>query len=127
MRFPKEFKYTEDHEWAKIEGNRVTVGVTDHAQSALGDVVFLELPKVGRQLRRGETFGVVESVKAVSDLFSPVDGKVIEVHSALVDDPSTINRSPHGDGWLIAIEVSGPEACAHLIDASAYEKLIASL
>ncbi|HTL11851.1 MAG TPA: glycine cleavage system protein GcvH [Bdellovibrionota bacterium] len=127
MRFPKEYKYTQDHEWARVEGKTVTVGITDHAQSSLGDVVFLELPKVGRTLKKGEAFGVVESVKAVSDLYSPVDGKVIEVHSDLVDDPGTINKEPHDGGWLVKIELTSADGAAHLMDAAAYEKLVASL
>lgn len=127
MRFPAEFKYTKDHEWARIDGKVVTVGITDHAQSALGDVVYLELPKVGRTLKKGDTFGVVESVKAVSDLYSPVEGKVVEVHSALVDNPSTLNSAPHKDGWLVKIEVPSTDAIANLMDAAAYSKLVESL
>lgn len=126
-RFPEEFKYTPDHEWAKIEGTRVTVGITDHAQSALGDLVFVELPVVGRALKKGEAFGVVESIKAVSDLFSPVTGKVIEVNSALVDDPSRLNREAQGDAWLLRMEMTDPSSAQDLMDSRAYEKVVASL
>jgi glycine cleavage system H protein len=90
MKFPSELKYTQDHEWAKIEGNRITVGITNHAQSSLGDIVFVDLPVAGRVLKKGDAFGVVESIKAVSDLFAPVSGKVIEANSRLKDDPAQI-------------------------------------
>lgn len=126
-RFPADLKYTKDHEWAKVQGNTITVGITDHAQSALGDVVFLELPKVGRTLRKGETFGVVESIKAVSDLYSPVTGKVVEVNSSLPDDPSEINRSPHDKAWLVKIELTDASSAADLMDAKAYEGYVATL
>src|SRR5688572_15191284 len=106
MRFPTHLKYTKDHEWAKIEGNTVTVGITDHAQGALGDIVFVELPAIGRTLKKGDTFGVVESIKAVSDLYAPVSGKVVAANSALVDDPAAINRSPQDEAWLVRIELA---------------------
>jgi glycine cleavage system H protein len=125
MRFPAEYKYTKDHEWAKIEGKTLTVGITDHAQSSLGDIVFVELPAMGRQLKHHETFGVVESIKAVSDLYSPAAGKVTAVNSALADDPARINREPHGGAWLIKLEVS--ETPADLMDAAAYQKYVDSL
>ena len=105
MRFPENLKYTKDHEWAKIEGKVATVGITDHAQSALGDVVFVELPAVGRVLKAGETFGVVESIKAVSDLLAPLPGKVVEVNSALLDNPGQINQDPQQGAWMIKMEV----------------------
>lgn len=127
MRFPAELKYTKDHEWARVEGNKVTVGITDHAQSALGDVVFVELPAVGRQLKKGETFGVVESIKAVSDLYSPITGKVLEVNSALPDDPAQINRDPHAGAWLVKIEVTDASSMGDLMDAQAYETYVAGL
>lgn len=127
MRFPADLKYTKDHEWAKIEGNTVTVGITDHAQSALGDVVFCELPAVGRQLRVGETFGVVESIKAVSDLYAPVAGKVAANNQAVVDDPSMLNREPQGSAWMVKIEITDSGALKDLMDAAAYEKYVASL
>jgi glycine cleavage system H protein len=127
MRFPTELHYTKDHEWAKPEGNKYTVGITDHAQSALGDIVYVELPSVGRTLKKGETFGVVESIKAVSDLYSPVDGKVIEINTALPDDPSQVNKDPHGRAWMIKIEPSNPAAINELMDAGAYTKYVESL
>ncbi len=125
MNFPANLKYTKDHEWARIEGNVATVGVTDHAQSALGDVVFVELPKVGRALKKGETFGVVESIKAVSDLYSPLDGKVLEVNAGLPDDPSAVNNDPYGAAWMVKIELAGTPA--DLMDAAAYSQFVASL
>lgn len=126
MNFPKDLKYTKDHEWAKIEGNTITVGITDHAQSALGDVVFVELPKVGRELKRSETFGVVESIKAVSDLYAPVTGKVTEINSSLPDDPAAINRDPYAS-WMVRLELQDPATTSELMDAEAYGKLVASL
>jgi glycine cleavage system H protein len=127
MKFPAELKYTKDHEWAKASGAIVTVGITDHAQSALGDIVFVELPKVGRTLKVGETFGVVESIKAVSDLYSPLAGKVTEVNSSLGDDPSRINKDPYSDAWLIKIEVSDTSAINGLMDVASYTKLVETL
>ena len=126
MRFPTELKYTKDHEWVKTEGKTISVGVTDHAQSALGDVVFVDLPKVGRELKKGETFGVVESIKAVSDLYSPITGKVIESNTALPNDPAQVNREPHG-AWMIKLEVSNPSELKDLMDAQAYAKYVETL
>ena len=125
MRFPDHLKYTRDHEWAQIQGNSATVGITDHAQSALGDVVYVDLPAVGRVLKKGETFGVVESIKAVSDLYSPVAGKVAAVNTALVNDPAQINKDPQGGAWLVKIDVT--EAATDLMDASAYSKYVETL
>jgi glycine cleavage system H protein len=127
MRFPNDLKYSKDHEWARIEGNKVTVGITDHAQSSLGDVVFVELPAVGRTLKKGETFGVVESIKAVSDLYAPVTGKVVEVNTALPDDPAKINREPQAGAWIAKIEMTDPSSASDLLDAAAYEKFVTSL
>lgn len=127
MRFPKELKYTKSHEWARVEGKTVTVGITDHAQHALGDIVYLELPHVGRVLKQGETFGVVESIKAVSDLYSPAAGKVTEVHSTLISDPSTLNKDPYESGWLIRLELSDPSSLNSLMDANAYTEYVAAL
>ena len=104
MNYPDDRKYTKEHEWAKSEGKSISIGITHHAQSALGDIVFLDLPAPGRVLRKGEVFGVVESIKAVSDLYSPVDGKVLEANTSLVSDPSAINRSAHEQGWMIRVE-----------------------
>lgn len=127
MNFPSNLKYTKDHEWAKVDGNLVTVGITDHAQSALGDVVFVDLPAVGRQLKKGETFGVVESIKAVSDLYSPVSGKVTRVNSALTDQPGTINTDPYQEAWIVEIEMSSPAEANELLDSGAYSQYVASL
>ncbi len=126
MRFPAELKYTKDHEWAKVEGKTVTVGITDHAQSALGDVVFVELPPVGRMLKKGETFGVVESIKAVSDLYAPVAGKVLESNSALPNEPSKVNQDAYGS-WMVKIELADPASTSDLMDAGSYQKYVESL
>jgi glycine cleavage system H protein len=127
MRFPESLRYTKDHEWAKSEGNVITVGITDHAQSALGDVVYVELPKVGRTLKEGETFGVVESIKAVSDLYSPISGKVVEVNNGLVDDPSQVNKDPQGSAWMVKIESDRPDSIKELMDSAAYSKFVETL
>lgn len=127
MRFPENLKYTKDHEWAKIEGKIVTIGITDHAQSALGDVVFVELPTIGRVLKAGETFGVVESIKAVSDLYAPLPGKIIEVNSSLADHPAQINQDPHQGAWMIKLEVEDAKAAHDLMDAKAYSQFTETL
>ncbi len=126
MEYPTHLKYTKDHEWAQVEANQVTVGITDHAQSALGDIVYVELPKVGRTLKAGETFGVVESIKAVSDLYSPITGKVTAVNDALVGNPAKLNHDPHGSAWLIKMELTDPASAASLLDVAAYSKLVAN-
>ncbi len=127
MQFPKELKYTKDHEWAKIQNQNVTVGITEHAQSALGDIVFVDLPKPGRVLKQGEVFGVVESIKAVSELYAPVAGKILEVNAGLVDEPAKLNQDPHGTGWILKME--SPDAASHeaLLSAEEYQKLVESL
>ncbi len=124
MNYPKEYRYTKDHEWAHIQGSTVTIGITDHAQSQLGDIVFVDLPAVGRTLKQGEPFGVVESIKAVSDLYAPVTGKVTAANEALKTEPATLNQSPHEKGWLIKIELTDPMSAEKLLDAAAYEKLL---
>jgi len=120
MSYPAELKYTNDHEWVKIDGATARVGITDYAQKQLGDVVYLELPQVGRTLKKGEVFGTIESVKAVSELYSPVDGEVTEVHSALVQSPESVNKDPHGS-WMIALKMTGGQE--GLLDAAAYTDL----
>lgn len=125
-----ELKYSEDHEWVRHEGDRATIGITHHAQDQLGDIVFVELPEVGRVLSKGETFGVVESVKTVSDLFAPLSGKVVEVNPVLVESaegfaPETINGSPYQDGWMLVVEMSSAEELDSLLDAEGYEKFVA--
>jgi glycine cleavage system H protein len=125
MRFPAGLKYTKDHEWLMVEGRVATIGITDHAQAALGDIVYVDLPKVGRELKPQDTFGVVESIKAVSDLYSPAAGKVVEVNSALIDDPAQINRDPHAGAWMIKMALSA-EATG-LMDAAAYDAYVSTL
>ena len=127
MRFPETLRYTKDHEWVRIEGNHIVVGITDHAQSALGDIVYVDLPKEGRTLKAHETFGVVESIKAVSDLYSPLAGKVLRVNSALISDPGQINREAQGTAWLVEMEMENPAAANDLMDAAAYTKYVESL
>ena len=121
---PQNLKYTKEHEWARIEGKTVVVGVTSHAQEALGDVVFVELPKVGSTVTAGKQFGVIESTKAVSELYSPLTGKVTKVNDALSKDPQTINSDPYGAGWIIEVEPSDTKQVDGLMDASAYENLL---
>ncbi len=121
---PKELKYSESHEWVKQEGAMVIIGIADYAQEELGDVVFVELPKVGRQLKQQESFGVAESVKAVSDLFSPATGKVIAINETLSKQPELVNKEPYTGGWMIKMELSDNGEIAKLMSAEAYEKLI---
>lgn len=118
---PAGLRYSKEHEWIKVEGNVGTIGITDYAQHHLGDVVFVELPPVGRVLKAHEQFGVVESVKTVSDIFTPVAGKVVAVNDALEGSPETVNASPYEDGWIIKVELSNPADLNDLLDAAAYE------
>lgn len=124
MEFPKDIKYTKEHEWARAEGNIITVGITDYAQDSLGDVVYLELPAEGATVTKDETFGVIESVKAVSDLYSPITGTVIEVNDALVDNPEVINDDPYGDAWILKVEMNVPAELAELLTADEYKKYV---
>ena len=124
--YPQGCRYTKDHEWIAVDGDRGKVGVTDYAQKQLGDVVFVELPEVGRKLKAGEQFGTVESVKAVSELYSPVAGEVVEVNAPLADKPETINQDPHGAAWMVVLKLDDPAAVNALMDAAAYERLVAS-
>jgi glycine cleavage system H protein len=124
---PNDLKYTKDHEWAKIEGDVVTVGITDFAQSALGDIVFVELPEVGRNLNSHQTFGVVESIKSVSDLFSPLSGTVVESNSDLINGPEQCNQSPYSSAWMIKLKISNPIELNSLMSANDYEKYLTSL
>jgi len=121
---PNDLKYTKDHEWAKRDGNTVTIGVTAHAQESLGDVVYVELPKVGSSVNKDKQFGVIESTKAVSELFSPVTGKVVEVNSELESTPDTVNREPYGAGWIMKVELADPSEFDTLLDAAGYQKAI---
>ncbi len=126
MEFPDDVHYTKEHEWLRLEGNEGVVGITDFAQDALGDVVFVELPTVGATLSQGQTFGVVESNKTVSDLFAPVSGRVTAVNHTLRDEPERVNRDPYGDGWMIRLAVSQPGQVDALLDANAYRAFVAS-
>ena len=126
-KYPSHLKYTKDHEWALVEGNVATIGITHHAQDALGEVVFVELPSVGKALKKGDTFGVVESIKAVSDLYSPVSGKVVASNKELVDDPGKANTDPYSKAWMIKVELSNPAETADLLAVSDYQKLVESL
>jgi glycine cleavage system H protein len=122
---PADLKYTQDHEWAKQEGGRIRIGITAFAQEQLGDVVFVELPKVGARVSRRQSFGVVESVKAVSDLFAPVSGEVAEVNPALATAPETVNADPYGQGWMIVVAPSSPAEWEELLSAEQYEQFLA--
>ncbi len=125
MSYPTQYGYTKEHEWVDLEGTRAKIGITEHAQSKLGDVVFVELPTVGTQLKKGDNLGTVESVKAVSDIYTPLSGKVVEVNTKLESAPETINQDPHGEGWLAVIEIADPSEADHLLDAASYENEIA--
>ncbi len=124
MNFPDDLRYTKEHEWCRIQGNRAVVGITDHAQDQLGDIVYVELPEVGDAVKKGESFGVVESTKAVSELFSPVTGKVVEVNDPLSDAPETINEDPYEEGWMIRVEFTDAKEADSLMDAAAYRKYL---
>jgi glycine cleavage system H protein len=126
-KFPQNLRYTKDHEWALIEGNQATIGITHHAQDALGEIVYVELPKVGKALNKGDTFGVVESIKAVSDLYSPLSGKVVAVNSGLPDEPGAVNSEPYKKAWMMKLDLSKPAEVNELLDASSYQKLVESL
>jgi glycine cleavage system H protein len=122
--YPKDFRYTKEHEWVKLESGMATVGITDYAQHEMGDVVFVELPKPGAKIEAGQSFGTVESVKSVSEVYSPVSGEVVEVNSGLADSPEKINQDPHGAAWLVRIRASNPDTSS-LMDAAAYESYVA--
>ena len=126
MSYPENYKYAKSHEWLELDGESATVGITEYAQSTLGDIVFVELPKVGAEFEAGATFGSVESVKAVSDLFAPLDGEVIETNDAsLRGSPELVNSDPYGAGWMLKVRVTHPAQLDALLDAAAYETLIA--
>jgi glycine cleavage system H protein len=122
--YPAELRYTREHEWAKVEGKRARVGITHYAQDQLGDVVFVELPKIGSRVTQMQTFGVVESVKAVSDLFAPLSGTVVEVNQELAQQPERVNRDPYGGGWLIVVELANPAEADKLMSAQQYEEFL---
>jgi glycine cleavage system H protein len=124
MRVPDDLKYTSEHEWIRIEGDEAVVGVTDFAQEELGDVVFLEIETEGETLSRGDTFGTIEAVKTVSDLYMPLDGEVVEVNAALEDAPEMVNSKPYNEGWMIRIRISDPAQIDELLSADDYRALI---
>lgn len=124
MTVPAHLKYTKEHEWLEIEDNIATIGITAFAQDSLGDVVFIEMPEVGREISSGEEFAVVESVKAASEVYSPVSGEIIEINEALTDAPEAVNNSPYDDGWMIKIKMSDKKELEETMDADAYTSLI---
>jgi glycine cleavage system H protein len=121
---PSDLKYTKEHEWVSLDGDIATIGITDYAQGELGDIVFVELPSVGENVSQMDSFGTIEAVKAVSDLYAPVSGEVVEVNEALADDPMVINRDPYGDGWMIRIKVSEAGQVEQLLDPAGYKSTL---
>lgn len=126
MNIPAELKYTKDHEWVKLEGSIATIGITDFAQSELGDIVYVEVETLEESLGQDEVFGTVEAVKTVSDLFLPLTGKIIELNGALDQEPELVNADPYGDGWMIKVEISDPTEYDGLLDADAYQSLVSA-
>lgn len=126
MNIPTDLKYTEDHEWIRVEGNEAYIGITDFAQGELGDIVFVEVETVDEELAEGDTFGTIEAVKTVSDLFMPIGGTVLELNEILEDTPDVINKDPYGDGWIIKIKITDAGELEHLLDADAYKNNIES-
>ena len=124
--YPENFRYTKEHEWVLADGDTGTVGITDHAQRELGDIVYVDLPKVGTRIEAGKSLGSVESVKAVSDIYSPVSGEVTEINDSLADAPEKLNEDPHGAAWLVKIKLANPAELEKLMDGAAYEAYIAT-
>lgn len=122
--YPEDLYYTKEHEWVRVQGDSAVIGITDHAQGELGDIVYVDLPKPGDALEQGKTFGSVESVKAVSDVYAPVSGEVTEVNGLLSDSPEKLNEDPHGDAWLVKIKLTDPEEIKQLLSAADYQKYI---
>lgn len=122
--YPENFHYTKEHEWVRVDGETAVIGITDHAQHELGDIVYVDLPKAGAALEKGKTLGSVESVKAVSDIYAPVSGEVIEVNDGLASAPEQLNSDPHGEAWLVKIRVTAPEEIKELLSAADYQKYI---
>ncbi len=120
MEFPAELKYSASHEWVRVDGTRATIGITDYAQDALGDVVYVEIPDPDREVTAGKPFGVIESVKAAEDLYAPVSGKVVEANTAVIDNPEIVNQSCYGDAWMMVVELSNPTELDALMDADTY-------
>lgn len=123
MALPQDLKYSEDHEWVKADGNTVTIGITDFAQGELGDIVFVELPEEGDEMTKGESFGSVESVKTVSELYAPLNGKIVEVNEELEDSPELVNESPYEDAWMVKVELEDTSQLDSLLDADAYAEV----
>ena len=124
MDIPADLKYTKEHEWIKVDGDVATIGITDYAQGELGDIVFIELPNVGDQTKHMESFGTIEAVKAVSDIFAPVSGEITEVNEKLADEPEIINKDPYGEGWMVKIKLSDTAELDNLLTADLYKELI---
>jgi glycine cleavage system H protein len=124
MNIPENLRYTKDHEWLKAEGDTALVGVTDFAQNELGDIVFIEVETIGEKLDKEETFGTIEAVKTVSDMFMPVDGEVIEFNEALGDNPEKVNQDPYGEGWIVKIRLTNPSQVSELLDAKKYKEIV---
>ena len=122
--YPEEFRYTKEHEWVKVEGDAGVVGITDHAQKELGDIVYVDLPKPGAKVEKGKSLGSVESVKAVSDIYSPVSGEVVAINDSLTTAPEKLNEDPHGAAWLVKVRLSAPDEIKQLLSASDYQKYI---
>jgi glycine cleavage system H protein len=122
--YPENFQYTKEHEWVKVDGDTGTIGITFHAQNELGDIVYVDLPKIGISVDKGKTIGSVESVKAVSDIYSPVSGEVLEINEMLATAPEKLNSDPHGDAWLVKIKLSAPDEIKQLLSSADYQKYI---
>ncbi len=125
MNFPDNLKYTNDHEWIRVEGDTGWVGITDYAQGELGDVVFVELPAVGTKVAQGKSFGTIEAVKAVSDVYAPVSGEVLEANKEVQTSPDAVNKDPYGKGWMIKMRIGNPAELSGLLDVNAYKKIVA--
>ncbi len=124
MQFPENLKYTKDHEWIRVDGSIGTVGITDYAQGELGDIVFVDVPAVGKQIKQGQSFGTIEAVKAVSDLYAPVSGEVVEINSVLEKTPEVVNKEPYTNGWMIKVKVANQQELGQLLDSKKYRDLI---
>ncbi len=125
MNIPENLKYTKDHEWIRVEGNAGYIGITEYAQGELGDVIFVELPAIGKKFQHGEIFGTIEAVKTVSDLYSPIGGEIMEVNKAVQETPEIVNKDPYGKGWMVKIKIDNPKELETLLSADGYKKIIA--
>jgi glycine cleavage system H protein len=124
MDTPEELKYSKDHEWIRVDGDVSTIGITDYAQGELGDVVYVEMPEAGTLISKGESFGTIEAVKAVSEVYSPVSGEIVEINDKLEGEPALVNQSPYSDGWMIKLKLTDPDELSDLMDAAAYKEMI---